>query len=96
MAHPKAPKRNRSRRNDVLHGDTRKKIQVTQIVNRLAANTMGSLTNQNGDHVEMSQGQLKSADILLKKALPDLSATEITGIDGSPLIPALNIARASD
>jgi len=53
------------------HADkTRKKIQVTQIVNRLNKVALGS--------EEMTTQQLKAAEILLRKALPDLSAVHST------------------
>jgi hypothetical protein len=50
--------------------DTRARIQTTQLVNRLQDNALGKLKN------EMTPGQVRSAEILLKKKLPDLSAAE--------------------
>lgn len=50
---------------------TRQKIQTSQLVNRL----MGHANGQ----VEMSQTQIRAAEILLKKTLPDLSAVTMDG-----------------
>lgn len=35
--------------------------------------------------VEMTPTQIKAADILLKKLVPDLGRTELTGEDGGPV-----------
>jgi hypothetical protein len=32
----------------------------------------------------MSSSQIKAADILLRKTIPDLARTEVTGMDGEP------------
>lgn len=48
---------------------TRHKIQASQLINRLTNHALGE--------VEMSSTQVKAADILLKKRLPDLSAVEM-------------------
>lgn len=51
------------------HDDkTRKKIQATQLVNRLNAHIMGE--------IELTQSQVRSIEILLKKCLPDLQSIE--------------------
>lgn len=57
--------------------DVREKIQATQIINRLQDCLNG--------HVELSPVQMRAAEILLKKTLPDLASSEITGADGGPL-----------
>lgn len=49
----------------------RERIRVSMIVSRLHRHVLGDL--------EMSQTQLRAAEILLKKALPDLSSVEHTG-----------------
>ena len=56
---------------------TRARIQATKLVDRLQKCAMGE--------VEMSPAQLKSAEILLKKSLPDLSSVELTGNDEAPV-----------
>ena len=48
---------------------TRAKIQTSQIINRLEKLIKGE--------VEMSSQQVRAAEILLKKALPDLGAMSI-------------------
>lgn len=50
---------------------TRNRIQTSQLVNRLHQNAFGE--------IELTQGQIKSIDILLKKALPDLQAVTHNG-----------------
>ena len=52
---------------------TRAKIQVTQLINRLQANANGELPK------EMTPGQVRSAQILLNKALPDLTLVTYYG-----------------
>jgi hypothetical protein len=60
-----------ARTRKILHDDeTRAKIQASQLVNRLQDNALGKLK------VEMTPGQVRSAEILLKKRMPDLSSTE--------------------
>ena len=55
---------------------TRDKIRTSQLINRLMQNALGELEK------EMTTSQVRSADILLKKVLPDLSAVEM-GVEGS-------------
>ena len=47
------------------------KIRVGQIINHLRQHMLGKK--------EMSQTQVRAAEILLKKALPDLKQTEVLG-----------------
>jgi hypothetical protein len=49
----------------------RGKIQTTQLLNRLHENALGK--------VQLDSNQVRSIEILLRKALPDLSAVEVTG-----------------
>lgn len=49
----------------------RDKIQTTQLLNRLENHALGEL--------ELSQTQIKSIEILLRKTLPDLSAVTVEG-----------------
>jgi hypothetical protein len=67
---------------------TRKKIQVTQIINRLTDCLTGK--------VEMTPSQIRAAEILLKKALPDLAATQITGANDGPLMVVTGVQRAHE
>ena len=60
---------------------TRAKIQTSQIINRL-------MKNINGE-VEMSSSQVRSAEILLKKTLPDLQSVEHSALvqhENKPII----------
>lgn len=50
---------------------TRLKIQTSQLINRLQSHVNGE--------AELSATQIRAAEILLKKTLPDLSAVEWTG-----------------
>ena len=73
-----------ARLNKRHQGFVRDKIQASQIINRLQNHLDGK--------VELSQTQLRAAEILLKKSLPDLSAVEMTGEDGKPLDLSLTVA----
>lgn len=50
---------------------TRRRIQTTKLMQRLQNHALGL--------ADMTATQIKAAEILLRKKLPDLSATEITG-----------------
>lgn len=50
---------------------TREKIQTSQLINRLEQNALGE--------IELTSGQIKSIEVLLKKTLPDLQAVTIEG-----------------
>lgn len=63
--------------NKLHQDDVRKKIQASQLLNRLTDHAFGE--------VELSQSQIKAIEILLKKSLPDLSAVTIAGDDDNPL-----------
>lgn len=62
------PARTRKIRHD---DETRAKIQAAQLINRLQGCVMGT--------VELTSTQVRAAETLLRKVLPDLSATELTG-----------------
>ena len=53
------------------------RISATMILNRLVSHVEGNL--------ELSPTQIKAADIILKKIVPDLARTELTGKDGGPM-----------
>jgi hypothetical protein len=58
----------------------RERIQTGNLISRLQKNALGELIcPQTKEPIEMTAGQIKSAEILLKKTLPDLKAVEITG-----------------
>lgn len=58
--------------------EARKKIQVSQLINRLEGEALGEY--------ELKDGQRKSIEILLRKSLPDLSSVTLTGDEDSPLV----------
>jgi hypothetical protein len=51
------------------------------LINRLTAHALGEADPQTGKPVELSPTQVRSIEILLKKSLPDLTATEITSVE---------------
>lgn len=58
--------------------DVRAKIQVSQLINVLMGQALGT-----SDEIGMIR--MKAIEILLRKSLPDLSAVELTGEGGGPL-----------
>jgi hypothetical protein len=55
------------------HSDEiRAKIQASMLVNALQDNVTGKK--------KLNAGQIKSAEILLRKSVPDLTATELSGM----------------
>lgn len=56
---------------------TREKIKTTVLLNRLQSYANGE--------IELSQGQVKAIDILLKKTLPDLTDVRME-VDAKPVI----------
>lgn len=72
-----------------LSENTRKRIQATMLVKRLSSHALGE--------AEMTSTQIKAAEILLKKALPDLTAVEMdASVEGSvTLIDLLTHGRNS-
>jgi len=58
-------------RKDLHHtSEVRKKIQTSQLMTRLSTNALSA-------EEIMTPGQIRSAEILLKKAVPDLSAVNV-------------------
>lgn len=51
--------------------DVRAKIQTSQLINRLQDHALGV--------VELTKSQVSAIQILLRKTIPDLSATELSG-----------------
>lgn len=67
-----------ARKNKVQLTDSWKaKIQISVISGRLYDHMQGK--------VEMTPTQIKAADILLRKLVPDLGRTEVTGEDGGAI-----------
>lgn len=92
MAASKAPRRNRSKKDDPAYEKTRAKIKTTQIVNHLQHHILGEKKRKSDKNaVELSPSQVTAALGLLKKCLPDLQSTELTTGNGQPLVPTINI-----
>jgi len=68
--------------------DIKKKIQASQLVNRLNKHALGE--------VEMTSTQVDAAKYLLGKVVSNApTQSEHTGVDGSPLFPSvINIVGA--
>jgi hypothetical protein len=60
-----------------LSEEWKEKIRISQIINRLAQHVDGE--------VELKSTQIKAAEILLKKVVPDMARTEIAGDEDQPL-----------
>lgn len=79
-----APKLNRAHQQDI-----RDKIKTIQLINRLQAYALGQAAPnaEEGDDspLELDSSRLKAIEILLRKALPDLSSVEVSGNQESPL-----------
>jgi len=56
---------------------TREKIKISQLINRLQAHANGE--------VDMSPTQVRAAEVLLKKTLPDLAQLQHTGSEENPI-----------
>ena len=59
--------------------EVRAKIQASQLINRLQNHALSTEVD------ELKPSQLKAIEILLKKSVPDLQSTEITGDSDSPM-----------
>ena len=59
-----------TKRNAMLIEEARQKIRTTQLINRLQDHALGE--------IEMSPTQVRSVEILLKKAVPDLQSVDLT------------------
>lgn len=65
--------------------EIRQKIQTSQLVNRLQNHALSE-----GEE-EISNSRMKAIEILLRKSLPDLTSTEITGDPENPLVTELKV-----
>jgi len=66
--------------------DVRAKIQTSQLINKLQNHALN-------DDTEMPASRLKAIEILLKKTLPDLSASDVNVSGNEAGMPAIVIAR---
>ena len=70
------------------HSDEiRAKIQASVLIDFLTKHVKGER--------EMTPTQVRSAEILLKKSVPDLSSIELTGQDGGPVETVTRIELAA-
>ena len=72
-----------ARKTKHLSDEWRKKIQTSMIINRLESFVKSE--------VEMSPAQVTAALGLLKKALPDLQAVQISGDEENPVVHEYNL-----
>jgi hypothetical protein len=78
-------------RKQLWHPDeVRAKIQASQLLNRLHDHAFGK--------VELTSAQVRSIEVLLKKAIPDLSAVQMSGEGGGAVSIQIvtGVPRASD
>lgn len=66
----------------------RQKIRLTEIMNRVQSCAFGEL--------EMTPEQLKAAQMILSKVVPDLARQEHTGLDGEAIKTETKITNAGD
>ncbi len=57
--------------------ETRQKIQASMLINSLTSHVL--------EGTKMEATQVRAAEILLKKTLPDLQSTEISSPEGAPV-----------
>jgi hypothetical protein len=68
--------------------EVRTKIQTSQLINVLQDHALNGQT-------EIPPSRMKAIEILLRKALPDLSSTEISGVDGADIPIGVGITFVS-
>lgn len=66
-------RKNRGTTDNPMQDGWRKKIQASQIINRLFSHIQGEL--------ELSPTQIKAAEIILRKIEPDLNKTDVQQLD---------------
>jgi hypothetical protein len=66
--------------------DIRKKIQVSLLIKKLEEHALSD-----DDEKEISSSKMRAIQILLGKALPDLSSVQISGDDNQPLVIENNV-----
>jgi len=64
---------------------TRDKIQTSQLINRLMGHVNGEC--------ELTATQVRAAEVLLKKTLPDVSNVTMQGPDGGPVLIVTGVDR---
>lgn len=74
---------------------TRSAIKTSQLVNRLQGFILSEPDPASGKLIDMSKTQVSAAIALLRKTLPDLMSTELTGEDGGPVLTNLTVSFVS-
>ena len=82
MARSHGGDRSKPRLSPKVQEETRAKIDTTTIVNKLINHVKGDL--------KLEASQIRAAEILLKKTLPDLSATELSQDPDRPINPTIS------
>lgn len=75
-----------ARLNGAHTADIRQKIKTSQLVNRLQDFVLGGNDPKTGKPIEVDGNRLKAIEILLRKALPDLSNVQVSGDPEQPLV----------
>lgn len=63
--------------------EVKEKIKTTQLINRLQDHALGE--------IDLSPTQLRAAEILIKKVVPDTSAVTVSGDQDAPLKTTLEV-----
>lgn len=80
-----------TRKNTRIDQKSREKIQASQLINRLNKHALS-------DEEIMTSSQIRAAEILLKKTLPDLTNIDFKDEDGNSSLPtqiAINVIKAN-
>jgi hypothetical protein len=75
-----------ARLNGAHQADVRLKIKTSQLVNRLQDFVLGGKDPKTGEPIELDGNRLKAIEVLLRKALPDLSNVTVSGDPEQPLV----------
>lgn len=67
--------------------DVREKIRTSQLINRLENHALGEAD------VKLEATQVRAIEVLLKKVLPDLQSTELSGDPDNPVGVTQRIER---
>jgi hypothetical protein len=73
-------------RSVTLDDSWRARIQTSMLINRLHDNAFGL--------IELTEGQRKSIEILLRKSAPDLQAVTISGDEANPLAIVISAGQS--
>lgn len=80
-----------ARNSSTLSPRHREAIKTSMLLNRLQSFALEQSDPQTGRPVEMSRDRMTAAITLLKKTLPDLTATQHSGDASSPIETSLTV-----